>query len=46
MLPAGGIEGGPEKLGKKVTLLFGASKSGRLKILVIPCEAAQVDQPP
>ena len=26
--PAGGIEGGPEKLGKKVTLLFGASKSG------------------
>src|ERR1700678_4250844 len=32
-LPAGGICGGPSKLGKKETSLFGASKSGWLKIL-------------
>jgi hypothetical protein len=32
-LPCGGICGGPAKLGKKVTSLFGASKSGWLKIL-------------
>src|SRR5580700_8457740 len=32
-LPAGGICGGPTKLGKKLTSLFGASKSGWLKIL-------------
>src|SRR5579859_1803899 len=32
-LPSGGIDGGPTKLGKKVTLLFGVSKSGWLKIL-------------
>src|SRR5580698_1291417 len=30
-LPAGGICGGPTKLGKKLTSLFGASKSGWLK---------------
>src|SRR3984885_2051007 len=32
-LPSGGIDGGPTKLGKKLTSLLGVSKSGWLKIL-------------